>query len=232
MTNTNIITGMTPEKLASFIDLSLLRPDATGRDIEELIRRAMPYPFASLCVPPCHVALATRLLKDSPIKVGTVIGFPLGYQTRETKVAEAREAFLSGAGEIDMVMNIALFKSGELARVEDEVLAVVSALPGAVVKVIIECFYLGEGEKIEALEIAVRGGADYVKTSTGFAGGGATVGDVRLLHEAAAGRIKVKAAGGIRTLSAAIDMIEAGAERIGTSMGVEMIAELKARGGP
>jgi deoxyribose-phosphate aldolase len=217
---------MTRDRLASHIDLSLLRPDATMREIEALVSDAQRYPFASICIPPCHVRLAARTLGESPVKVGTVVGFPFGYQSTDVKLQEAWDAVDAGAEEIDMVMNISMFKSGELAMVQDEVSSIVSALSGVVVKVIIETCYLTEEEKAKACEMVIKSNAEFVKTSTGFGPAGATAPDVKLLAGAASGRIKVKAAGGIRNLDDALRMIEAGASRIGTSAGVRIVEGL------
>ncbi|HLC18287.1 MAG TPA: deoxyribose-phosphate aldolase [Thermodesulfobacteriota bacterium] len=216
---------MTRDELAAKIDLSLLRPDATKREVEGLLRGALCYPFASVCIPPCYVRLASTLLAGSPVRVGTVSGFPLGYQTTEIKVREAVEAFSSGALEIDVVMNISAFKSGYLSVVEEELSRIVGELPEAAVKVIIEAAYLTDTEKVRACGVVISSGAAFVKTSTGFAPGGAIVDDVRLLKEASAGRVRVKAAGGIKTLAAALEMIEAGADRIGTSSGIDILRE-------
>jgi deoxyribose-phosphate aldolase len=172
------------------------------------------------------VGLAAELLKGSPIKVGTVVGFPFGYQTPKVKLLEARKAVEAGAGEIDMVMNISRFKSGDMNMVEEEISTIVTAVAETVVKVIIETGYLTYEEKIEACGLVIKGGADFVKTSTGFGPAAATEEDVRLLVGAARGRIKVKASGGIRTLDRALKMIGAGAERIGTSSGIEIVEEL------
>ncbi|MBI5748262.1 MAG: deoxyribose-phosphate aldolase [Nitrospinae bacterium] len=197
----------------------------TAKDIEALVREAQKYPFASVCIPPCHVRKAAEILKGSHTKVGTVIGFPLGYQTTSVKLYEAREAVEAGAKEIDMVMNISAFKSGELAKVEDEISEIVSALPKIVVKVIIETCYLTDEEKVKACELAIKSKADFVKTSTGFGPGGATIDDVKLLVKTAKGRIKVKASGGIKNLDDTLKMIDAGADRIGTSAGMEIVEE-------
>lgn len=218
---------MTVDELAGYIDLSLLRPDAETRDIEGLIMDAQKFSFASVCIPPCHVRLAARMLGESPVKVGTVIGFPLGYQSTEAKVHEGCDAVEAGAEEIDMVMNISMFKSGELAYVGDEISEIVSALSGVTIKVIIETCYLTDEEKVTACELVANGKAEYVKTSTGFGPGGATAEDIRLLKETASGRIKVKASGGIKTLDDALRMIEAGASRIGTSSGVRIVEDFK-----
>jgi len=223
-----IIIIMTIEELASSIDLAALSPITCGKDVEELARRALAYPFATLCVPPSHVALAAGLLEDSPIKVSTVIGFPLGYDITCVKALAAVKAVEDGAEELDMVMNQGAFHGGEFVLVEDEIRAVVEAAGGRAVKVIIECCYLNETRKARAVDIIVRAGAHFVKTSTGFGPGGATVEDVRILSRLSTGRISVKAAGGIKTLEDAMAMLRAGATRIGTSSGVEIVEALTA----
>ncbi len=227
---------MTAQELAGKIDLSVLKPFCTKGEIESLARGAKRFPFATVCVPPCHVEFAARLflnkgggaLKvegESETKVSTVVGFPLGYTATSVKIFEAKKAVEEGAGEIDMVMNISMLKSGEFSYVEDEISAVVAAVPHAVVKVIIEACYLTDEEKLRAVDMVISYGAAFVKTSTGFGPGGATPGDVRFLKERAGGRIKVKAAGGIKTLEDTLAMIEAGADRVGTSAGVEIVEE-------
>ena len=218
----NIITI---SKLAGYIDLTLLKPQATTKDIEALIRETQKYPFASVCIPPCYISLAAKILKGYPTKVGMVVGFPFGYQTTSVKLYEAREAVEAGAEEIDMVMNISAFKSGEIAKVQDEISKIVLSLSGIVVKVIIETCYLTDEEKVRACELVINGKAGFVKTSTGFGPGGATVADVELLVKTAKERIKVKASGGIKNLDETLKMIDAGADRIGTSAGVEIMEE-------
>ncbi|MBE9503689.1 MAG: deoxyribose-phosphate aldolase [Proteobacteria bacterium] len=218
---------MTIKELANYIDLTLLKPEVTQSAIEDFLKNALKYPFASVCIPPCYVRLAASLLEGSGIKVGTVIGFPLGYQTSETKKTGAKEAIKNGAHEIDMVMNISAFKSADFTIVEDEMSEIVSVVSGNIVKVIIETGYLTEGEKAVACDMVVNSGAHYVKTSTGFGPGYATVEDVTLLAEKAAGWIEVKASGGIKNLSDAMKMIDAGAKRLGTSSGIEIVEELQ-----
>jgi deoxyribose-phosphate aldolase len=217
---------MTTADLARRIDLTLLKPTATARDVEELIRKAAAHPFATLFIAPCHVRLAAKLLRGSQTKVGAPIGYPLGFATSFTKAAEAKDAFANGAAELDMVMNLALFKAGDFKGVEADVRAVREAAPDAVLKLIIETCYLDFAEMEGAVEIAVGAGADFVKTSTGLGPAGARVEDVGLLYEKARGRIKVKASGGVSTLDAAVQMMEAGAERVGTSSGLAMVEEL------
>ena len=216
---------MTSEQLAGYIDLTLLKPQIATKDIEVFIREAQKSPFASVCIPPCHVRKAAEILKGSHTKVGTVIGFPLGYQTTSVKLYEAREAVESGAEEIDMVMNISAFKSGEMTMVQDEISEIVSALPKIVVKVIIETCYLTNEEIIKACEMTIKSKADFVKTSTGFGPDGATIEDVKLLVKTAKGRINVKASGGIKTFDDTLKMIDAGAMRIGTSAGMKIVEE-------
>ncbi len=216
---------MTADELAGYIDLSLLKPQASKKEVEALIYDAQKYPFASVCIPPCYAGLAVNILKGYPVKVGTVVGFPFGYQTTSVKLYEAREAVEAGAKEIDMAMNISAFKSGKLKIVQDEISQIASSLPCVTIKVIIETCYLEDEEKRDACKLVIDGGANFVKTSTGFGSGGATVEDVRLLTNIAAGRIKIKASGGIRNLDETLKMIDAGANRIGTSAGVKIMEE-------
>lgn len=218
---------MNIKELASRIDQTMLRPEAAEREINEFIERSSSLGFATLCVPPCHVALASRLLGSSKTLVSTVAGFPLGFQVPGVKLLEARAAFDDGASEIDIVMNISRLKSGNASFVTAEIGSIVRALPEAVIKVIIETCYLTDQEKLSALEAAVESGADFVKTSTGFAPKGADRRDVEILAVAAKGRIQVKASGGIKTLKDALSMLNAGAERLGTSSGPSILEELK-----
>lgn len=216
---------MTSDELATYIDETLLKPDQSTDDYEQFLEGALKYNFAAVCIPPHYAKLASKRLETSSVKVCTVVGFPLGYSTTETKVFEAKRAFDDGASEIDMVANLSMIKSKDLAFISDEVNTVVSAVPGAVVKVIIECCYLRDEEKIVACEAVIKGGAHFVKTSTGFGPWGAKVEDVELLHKCCNGRIKVKAAGGIKKLSDTLTMIDAGADRIGTSSGIKIVEE-------
>lgn len=220
---------MTPEELANHIDLAMLQPDITRKEIGDKIEVALNYPFASICVPPSHVEFAVKKIDGRPLKVTTVIGFPFGYQTKETKLSAAKQAAAEGAVELDLVMNISLFKSGELAMVEEEIRELVEIIPIVAVKVIIECAYLNYKEKACALEMAVNGGAKFIKTSTGYGPGVATIEDVKLLKEFAGNRINIKAAGGIKDLDTALEMITDGVDRIGTSSGIKMVEELKER---
>lgn len=209
--------------IASAIDHTLLRPTATAADIEQLCREARQWGFASVCVAPVHVALAAALLQDSRVAVGTVVGFPCGYDLPETKVFAARSALAAGATEIDMVIHLGAALERRLPSVHADIAGVVAAAQGCMVKVIIECCYLTDDLKTTLTETVVAAGAAYVKTSTGFAPGGATPADVALLHRVAAGRIAVKAAGGIRDLATARAMLAAGASRLGTSSGVAIV---------
>lgn len=213
--------------LARRLDHTLLKANATAEQIRDLCAEARHWGFASVCVPPRFVVLAVEQLAASPVAVGTVIGFPLGYQTLACKVFEARQAVAAGAAELDMVIAIGEALAGQLDTVEEEVAAVVAAAGSATVKVIIECCYLHDELKAALTAAVIRAGAGYVKTSTGFGSGGATLADVRLLAAQAQGRIGVKAAGGIRDLAACRAFLAAGATRIGTSNGVAIMEELQ-----
>ena len=204
------------KELASRIDHTLLRQDATEKEIDALCAEALEFGAASVCIPPCYVARAKERL-GGKVAVCTVIGFPEGYSTPAAKAAETRDAVENGADEIDMVMNVAALKSGREDLVTADVTAVRAACAGKVLKVILECCLLTDGEKRAACRCAAKGGADYVKTSTGFSTGGATVEDVRLMRASIPNTMKVKAAGGIRTVEQAEAFIAAGADRIGSS---------------
>lgn len=215
------------KELASYIDQTSLRPDATENELCAFVERSASLGFATLCVPPFRVALVKRLLGNSSTRVSTVAGFPLGFQMLGVKLLDARTAFDNGASEIDMVLNISELKSGNASFVADEISAIVKAVPGALIKVIMETCYLTDEEKLAALEAAISSGARFVKTSTGFGPKGADIRDIELLKQAARGRTKVKASGGIKTLTSALAMIEAGAARLGTSSGPTILEELK-----
>ncbi|MFC5542097.1 MAG: deoxyribose-phosphate aldolase [Bacilli bacterium] len=210
---------------ASLIDHTLLKPDATEDQIKQLCEEAKKYRFASVCVNPCWVKYCKSLLQDTSVKVCTVIGFPLGATTTATKVFETAEAIEQGADEIDMVINIGFLKARDYERVKDEMKQVVDAASNRIVKVIIETCLLTDEEKVKACQLAVEAGAAFVKTSTGFSSGGATVEDVALMRKTVGEQMGVKASGGIRNLSDMIKMMEAGANRIGTSSGVKIIEE-------
>jgi deoxyribose-phosphate aldolase len=210
--------------IVQMVDHTLLRANATKQEISRLLSEAREYGFASVCVNPTWVSFAAEELRGSHVKVCTVIGFPLGAATTAVKAFEAQDAVQNGAKEIDMVINIGAVKDGEFERVFTDIQAVVKAVQGkALVKVIIETCLLTDEEKVRVTEIVVKAGADFVKTSTGFSTGGATIEDVAILRKAAGPAFGVKAAGGIRSLETAKQMIAAGATRIGTSAGVKFV---------
>lgn len=209
--------------LAKVIDHTLLKPVATRAQIEKLCAEARQYGFASVCVNPCWVPLCAELLKNSGVAVCTVIGFPLGATTTEAKAFEASDALQNGAGELDMVLNIGALKSGDYETVRQDVRAVREAGDDFILKVIIETSELTRDEKVKACELAAEAGADFVKTSTGFASGGATVEDVRLMKASVPSGVQVKASGGVRTRADVDAMLAAGATRVGASAGVSII---------
>jgi len=214
--------------LASKIDHTLLRPDATSEQIIKLCTEAREFEFASVCVNPYYVALAANQLKGCKVKVCTVVGFPLGASTSKAKAMEAAEAIENGAEEIDMVLNIGELKSRNLDTVRNDIESVViSVKERALVKVILETCLLSEEEKINACLAAKAAGAHFVKTSTGFSRGGATVEDIKLMRQVVGSDFGVKASGGIRDYETAIAMISAGANRIGTSSSVSIIKNIK-----
>ncbi|AEC01278.1 deoxyribose-phosphate aldolase [Parasphaerochaeta coccoides] len=210
-------------ELSGYLDHTLLAADATEKKIKELCAQAAQYHFASVCVNSCHAALCADLLAGTPVKVCTVVGFPLGAMSTPAKAYEAYQAVADGAGEVDMVINIGALKDGNDKAVEDDIAAVKKAVGDKLLKVIIEACLLTDEEKVRACTLAVAAGADYVKTSTGFSKHGATIEDVRLMRKTVGPDIGVKAAGGIRDRKTALDMIEAGASRIGTSNGVALV---------
>lgn len=208
---------MTPADFAKTIDSSLLNPTADESQVREVCRLARKYKFATVALGCQWIPLAAELLEGSGVGVDAPIGFPLGYSTTEAKVFETRDALQKGATEIDMVMNLGYLKSGRDAEIIDEIKQVVAAADGHIVKVIIETYYLTEEEKIRAAKLVAEAGADFVKTSTGFTPGGATVEDVTLLYKAVGDKIKIKASGGIRNYDQAMSLLKAGAERLGAS---------------
>jgi deoxyribose-phosphate aldolase len=220
-------TGGAPGGVASMIDHTLLKPDATRKDIDALCREAAEYRFASVCVNPTWVALCASLLQASGVKVCSVVGFPLGATTPDTKHYETRRAIFDGAREIDMVINVGALKSGDLRLVQRDIEAVTFPCreAGALSKVIIEAALLTDDEKITACTLAKAAGADYVKTSTGFGPGGATAADVALMRRVVGEEMGVKAAGGVRDLEGLKAMVAAGATRVGASAGVRIVQE-------
>jgi len=220
-------TGGAPGAVSTMIDHTLLKPDATRAEIEKLCREAAEFHFATVCVNPAWVATAAALLRGSGVGVCSVVGFPLGATTPDVKAYEARRAIFDGATEIDMVINIGALKSGELRTVECDIEAVVGPCrqAGAISKVIIEAALLTDEEKITACSLSKAAGADFVKTSTGFAAGGATAADVALMRRVVGAEMGVKAAGGVRDLDGLKAMVAAGATRVGASAGVKIVQE-------
>lgn len=214
-------------EVLGIIDHTILKPDATEEMIEKLCKEAKEYGFAAVCINPYYVKLCKKLLKDSKVKIATVIGFPLGANTSQTKAFEAKNAIENGCDEVDMVINIAALKSKDYSTVKEDIKAVVEAAMGkALVKVIIETSFLNNEEKVKVCELAMESGADFVKTSTGFSASGATVEDVKLMKKVVGDKLGIKASGGIRDLETAKKMIEAGANRLGASSGVKIAKEL------
>jgi deoxyribose-phosphate aldolase len=221
--------GGAPAEIASMIDHTLLRPDATRHDIENLCREAAEFRFAAVCINPTWVALAVQRLSGSGVGVCSVVGFPLGATTADVKGYEARRAIFDGAREVDMVMNVGALKSGDLRTVGRDIEAVTTPCRDCAVlsKVIIEAALLTDEEKVAACTVAKAAGADYVKTSTGFGPGGATAADVALMRRTVGADIGVKAAGGVRDLDAVKAMIAAGASRVGASAGVKIVQQAR-----
>jgi len=222
---------ITYEQLAKVIDHSLLRPELTEADMIAGCELAARYHTATVCVKPCHVKLAKSVLKDSDVMVSTVIGFPHGSNLTAIKVAEAEQAMDDGAVELDMVLNIGQLRSGKLDDVLADIQAVCQAAHarGAKVKVILENAYLTDDQKITACKLCESAGADWVKTSTGFAPSGATLDDLRLMRATVSEKVQVKAAGGVRTLPALLDVIDAGVTRCGATATAAILDEFKAR---
>jgi deoxyribose-phosphate aldolase len=211
--------------LARMIDHTLLKPDATQKEIEKLCAEAKQYGFASVCINPSNVKLCATLLRETEVKVCTVIGFPLGATSSAVKAFETDRAIKDGAREVDMVINIGMLKSGEYESVEEDILSVVSTAHsfGVLAKVIIETGLLTDEEKIKACMLAKHAGADFVKTSTGFAKGGATAGDIALMRKVVGPELGVKASGGVRSQEDARALIASGADRIGASASVKIV---------
>lgn len=216
------------DNLCKLIDHTILKPEATSKDIEKICKEAKEYNFASVCINPGFVSYAKKLLEESEVKVCTVVGFPLGATTTNVKVFETNEAIENGAEEIDMVINVGKLKEEDFDYVRNDIKAVVEASKEkAIVKVIIETILLTDKEKQIACRLSKEAGADFVKTSTGFLGGGATVEDVKLMKEEVGDDVKVKASGGVKNYNDALDMINAGANRLGTSKSIDIVSNLE-----
>ena len=222
-----MMRGMRQEDLAGVIDQSLLRPDATYMDLKVSCKEAQQFGFYSVCIHPSFVRKAREFLKDSHIRITAVIGFPLGMTLTEVKVFEAMNASLDNADELDIVINIGALKSGDWETVKKDITDIIMATKGLIHKAIIETCYLNNSEKVKVVEIALDAGAELIKTSTGFGPNGARVEDIRLIKSIVGDAAGIKAAGGIRTLGQVLDMLKAGATRIGTSAGAKIIKELK-----
>lgn len=207
-------------QIQDYIDHTLLKPTAIPSDIEKLCQEAKDYKFQAVCVNGCYTKFAKEQLKNSQVKLAVVVGFPLGAMNTESKVFEAKDSVANGADEIDMVINLGWLKSGKLELVEREISEIKKAIGNKVLKVIIETCYLTQDEKIKACELAVKAGADFVKTSTGFGEGGATLEDVKLMKKVVGNKAKIKASGGIKNRATALKYISLGVSRIGTSSGI------------
>lgn len=230
MMQTLVSKTITYHQLAKTIDHSLLKPELTDEDVIAGCQLARKYDVASVCVKPYHVLLAVEQLEGSDVAVGTVVGFPHGSNSTATKVFEAQQAMDDGAIELDMVINIGALRSGQYDYVRDDVQAVVEVARGkAIVKVILENAYLTDEEKVTACKLAEKAGADFVKTSTGFAPGGATIEDLELMRASVGPEVQVKAAGGVRTLDAHLAVIDAGVTRIGATATAVILDEFERR---
>ena len=210
-------------ELNKYIDHTILKATASQKDIEKLCKEAAKHKFYSVCVNGCYVKDAKKYLDGTDVKVAAVVGFPLGAMTTAAKVFEAKEAIGNGASEIDMVINVAKLQDGEYGYVEEEIRQIKEAIGKNVLKVIIETCYLSDEEKVKACELSLKAKADFVKTSTGFGTGGATFEDVRLMKSVVGNNAKVKASGGVKDKETAEKYVELGAERLGTSSGIEII---------
>ena len=224
------VKDVTYEQVAKMIDHSLLRPELTLTDIEKGCELAAQYLVASVCVRPADVILAARLLAGSEVEVATVIGFPHGSHTTATKVFESEQALADGATELDMVINIGWLRSGEDRRVEEDIRAVVEAAAGkALVKVILENAYLNDDEKVRGSKLTEAAGADFVKTSTGFAPTGATLDDLKLMRASVSDAVQIKAAGGVRSLDGLLEVMSVGVTRVGATRTADMLDDYRAR---
>ncbi len=222
---------MKPHPLASYIDHTLLKPETSRGQIEKLCKEAIEYNFYAVCVNSRFVQVCKSALQGSSVKIASVVGFPLGACTTSTKVHEAITAVRDGADEIDMVISLGAIKENDWRSVQDDILQVVRAIPNSVLKVIIETALLTDDEKIKACQACLEAGAHFVKTSTGFNGGGATVEDLVLMKKVVGDRAELKASGGIKDLATANKMIAAGATRLGTSTGVLLVTGQNIQGG-
>ena len=209
--------------LNKYIDHTILKATASSADVQKLCEEAIEHEFYSVCVNGCYVADAKHLLQGTDVKVAAVVGFPLGAMTTASKVFEAKEAIENGASEIDMVINVSKLKDGEFDYVENEIRLIKEAIGNNVLKVIIETCYLTDEEKVKACELSLVAKADFVKTSTGFGTGGATYEDVKLMKSVVGDNAKVKASGGVRDKETAQKYVDLGAERLGTSSGIEIV---------
>ena len=206
-----------------YIDHTLLKPTALIADIEKLCKEAITHNFYAVCINSCYVSYAKTILKNSPVKIASVIGFPLGANTEKSKIFEANDCVNLGASEVDMVLNIGLLKSGSYQLVENEIYNIKKTIGSNTLKVIFENCFLTNDEKITACKIALNAGADFIKTSTGFGTGGATIDDVKLMKNTVKNQIKIKASGGIRNFETAKEYLNLGVSRIGTSSGVTIM---------
>lgn len=213
--------------LNKYIDHTLLKPTATKNDIIQLCNEAKKHDFFSVCVNSSYVKLAKKALKKTDVKICSVIGFPLGAMSAKAKVYEAKQALKDGADEIDMVINVGFLKSKAFKKVEKEIRSIKKIMPKNTLKVILETCYLDESEIIKASELALKAKADFIKTSTGFGTGGATIEDVKLMNSVAKGKMKIKASGGIKDFKTAKEYIDLGVERLGTSSGIAIVSGTK-----
>ncbi len=222
---------MTPTELAHTIDHTLLKPAATRAEVRQLCAEALEFGFATVCVNPIHISLCAEVLRGSPVKVCTVIGFPLGADLPAVKAFQAEQALAHGAQELDMVLALGHLKEGNPEAVRADMAAVRAACPGHILKVILETHLLTEDEKVLACQLAAQTGLDFVKTATGFTGGGATVADVQLMRHTVGPHMGVKASGGIRSLDEARALLLAGANRLGTSAGAQLMRQMTVEAG-
>lgn len=222
---------ITPKELAQFIDHTLLKPEATKAQVRKICEEALEYHFFAVCVNSGMVSTCREILRNTKIQIASVVGFPLGANDTATKAFETNRALNLGASEIDMVLNIGALKGQEYAFVERDIFDVVRAAEGKIVKVILETSLLTDEEKKKACEISVNAGAHFVKTSTGFGGGGATVADIELMKSVVGKNAKIKASGGVKDFEFAQKLIAAGAVRLGTSSGVQLVKGLQAQAG-